>query len=158
VIKPVISFKNFSTSRVYYTRNDTLFKNRKTQMKHTRNQSKKISKETIKKGSTMLVLLFFAMTMIFQKDTPNTEFQFVRNSDESNIHGAANDNKPASQRDYLFQNEAGNDVYQGQITDGERRDQVTPPSVQENMDGLISTTGNIQGTDSIGTKTGQLYT
>lgn len=127
-------------------------------MKHNRNQSKKISKESIKKWGTTIVLLFFAMVMIFQKDMPNTELQFVRNSDETNIHGVANENAPSSQRDYLFQNEAGNDVYQGQITDGQRRDQVTPPSTQENMDGLISTSGNIQTTGTTGTQTGQLYT
>lgn len=112
----------------------------------------------MKKGSTTLVLLFFAMVMIFQKDTQNTEFQFVRNGDESSIHGVANDNAPASQRDYLFQNEAGNDVYQGQMTDGQRRTEVTPPSTQENMDGLISTSGNTQITGTTGTQTGQLYT
>lgn len=127
-------------------------------MRDKRNQSKKINKKSIKKGGTTLVLLFFAMVMIFQKDMPNTEFQFVRNSNESNIHGVANDNAPASQRDYLFQDEAGNDVYQWQITDGQRRDQVTPPSTQENMDGLISTSGNIQTTGTTENQTGQVYT
>lgn len=112
----------------------------------------------MKKGITTLVLLFFAMVMIFQKDTPNGELQFVRNSDQSLIHGVANNTPPASQRDYLFQNEAGNDVYQGQMTDGQRRTEVTPPSTQENMDGLISTSGNTQITGTIRTQTGQWYT
>ena len=37
------------------------------------------------------------MVMIFQKDTPNTELQFVRNSSETSVHNVAN-----QQRDYLF--------------------------------------------------------
>ncbi len=127
-------------------------------MKHIKNQLKKISKDSMKKGVTTLVLLFFVMVMIFQKDTPNGELQFVRNSDQSLIHGVANNTPPASQRDYLFQNEAGNDVYQGQMTDGQRRTEVTPPSTQENMDGLISISGNIQITGTIGIQTGKLYT
>lgn len=127
-------------------------------MKHIKKNFKKISNASIKKGITTCVLLFFAMVMLFQKDTPNTEFQFVRNGDEGSIHGVANDNAPASQRDYLFQNEAGNDVYQGQMTDWQRRNEVTPPSTEENIDGVISTSGNTQMTGTIGSQTGKLYT
>jgi hypothetical protein len=65
-------------------------------MKHLKN----ISKETIKKLTTTLVLLFFAMVMIFQKDTSIPEVQFVRNMDETSVHNAA-----SQQWDYLFQDE-----------------------------------------------------
>jgi hypothetical protein len=68
-------------------------------IKHAKKHLQKISKETIKKGSTTLVLLFFAMVMIFQKDAANTQLQFVRNADEAFVHNAA------QQRDYLFQDE-----------------------------------------------------
>lgn len=100
-----------------------------------------MNNKVIKKWSTILVLLFFAIVMLFQKDTPNTAFQFIRNNNESSIHGVANDNAPANQRDYLFQNEAGNDVYQGQMTNGQ-----------------ITTGKDTQITGTIGIQTGQIYT
>lgn len=127
-------------------------------MKHIKKPLKKISNNVIKKWSTILVLLFFGVVILFQKDTPNTTFQFVRNSDENDIHGVANDNAQANQRDYLFQNEAGNEVYQGQITDEHKQDQVSTSSTQENMDELISTGGKIQTTSSTKSQTGQIYT
>jgi hypothetical protein len=52
------------------------------------------------------------MVMIFQKDMSTQGLQFIRNDSEAFIHGAANENPPPSQRDYLFQNEAGNPEYQ----------------------------------------------
>jgi hypothetical protein len=56
------------------------------------------------------------MVMIFQKDTPTTtDLQFIWNMDEVTSHNAANENAIPSQRDYLFQDEAGNETYQGQI-------------------------------------------
>lgn len=70
-------------------------------MKHLKKHLQKISKDTMKKTATTLVLLFFAMVMIFQKDTTKTtELQFVRNTDEVFVHNAAN-----QQWDYLFQDE-----------------------------------------------------
>lgn len=69
-------------------------------MKHIKKHLQKISKETMKKGFTTLVLLFFAMVMIFQKDSPNAQMEFVWNADEVFMHNAA-----SQQRDYLFQDE-----------------------------------------------------
>lgn len=89
-------------------------------MKHFKKQIqrhlKKISKTSIKKWATTLTLIFFTMVMLFQKDIGTSELQFVRNADEVFMHNAANENPPASQRDYLFQNEAGNPEYQWQLT------------------------------------------
>ena len=67
-------------------------------MNHRKQHLKKINKDTIKKISTTMVFVFFAMVIIFQKDTTHTELQFVRNSSETSVHNAAN-----QQRDYLFQ-------------------------------------------------------
>ncbi|MEI7919520.1 MAG: hypothetical protein WCH65_04955 [bacterium] len=75
-------------------------------MKNINKNFKKIYKESIKMAMTITVFVFFAMSMLFQKDTQATQLQFVRNSDETATHNAAN------QRDYLFQNEAGNPEYQ----------------------------------------------
>lgn len=123
-------------------------------MKHAQKHSRKISKDTIKKGITTLVLLFFAMVMILQKDSQNTQLQFVRTDTESfGTHNAPNDNTTPSQRDYLFQNEAGNDVYQGQITQGQRR--ITGTNT-ETMDNLINPDEVSQVIGN--TQTGQLYT
>jgi hypothetical protein len=129
-------------------------------MKHIKKHLQKISKEMMKKTASTVVIIFFAMVMIFQKDTPSAELQFIRNDNETFVHGAANANAPASQRDYLFQNEAGNDVYQGQMTDGQRRTAVTPPST-ENMntiDGLVNPNDVNQVIGDIGIQTGKLYT
>ncbi|MCX6824230.1 MAG: hypothetical protein NT085_03820 [candidate division SR1 bacterium] len=124
-------------------------------------RGQKVSKEMMKKGVTTLVLIFFAMVMIFQKDAPSTELQFVRNMNETSIHGVANENPPPSQRDYLFQNEAGNDVYQGQITDGQRRTEVTPPSTENNntIDNLVNPNDVNQLLGNTGIlQTGHIYT
>jgi hypothetical protein len=69
-------------------------------MKHIRKHLQKINKDIMKKGITTLILLFFAMVMIFQKDSPTAQLQFIRNADEFFMHNAAN-----QQRDYLFQDE-----------------------------------------------------
>lgn len=50
--------------------------------------------------------------MIFQKDSPTSQLSFVRNTDEAFVHNAA------QQRDYLFQDEWGQSVYQWQINTG----------------------------------------
>ena len=52
--------------------------------------------------------------MLFQKDTAKTtDLQFIWNADEALVHNAA-----SQQRDYLFQDEWGQDLYQGQIATG----------------------------------------
>lgn len=107
----------------------------------------------MKKTVTTLVLLFFAMVMIFQKDSPTTQLQFVRNMDETFLHNAANENTIPSQRDYLFQNEAGNDMYQGQITEWQRRETAT-----DNMDTIDSLINPDEINQLIGSaQSGQLY-
>jgi len=69
-------------------------------MKHIRKHLRNISKETIKKTVTGIVLLFFATIMIFQKDAPKQEIQFIWNADTTKVHNAA-----SQQWDYLFQDE-----------------------------------------------------
>lgn len=65
----------------------------------------------MKKAMTTLVLLFFAMVMIFQKESPvEMELQFVRNMDEVFMHNA-----PDTQREYLFEDEWGQQTYQGEM-------------------------------------------
>ena len=81
----------------------------KNTMKRTRKNFKKIKKTSIKKRESALVILFFIMVIIFQKDKPNTEFQFVRNSTDMSMHAAGN-----KQRDYLFED------------DGEEQTQTNP--------------------------------
>lgn len=76
-------------------------------MKHITHHIKKIRKNTFKRWATVLVLLFFAMTILFQKDVQTTELQFVWNMDETFIHNA-----PNTQRDYLFEDEWGETSYQ----------------------------------------------
>ncbi len=76
-------------------------------MKHLRHHLKTINKKNIKKTITTLVLLFFAMTMLFQKEQSQTELQFVWTMNEEFLHNA-----PNTQRDYLFQDESGQDTYQ----------------------------------------------
>ncbi len=83
-------------------------------MKHLKKHLQKISKESIKKVITGLVVLFFGMVMLFQKDTSTTtQLSFVWNADEMFMHNAA-----SQQRDYLFQDEWGQQIYQGQINTG----------------------------------------
>lgn len=109
------------------------------QMKHRRKQAHTKRREIIKKGITTSILIFFGIVILFQKHTPITELQFVRNIDETSFHGAANDNPPASQRDYLFQNEAGNPVYQWPMSPWTENAQITnTPLPKENMDNLIN--------------------
>ncbi len=79
-------------------------------MKHIVKHLKKIKKDTMKKGLTILVLLFFAMAMFFQKDAPTRGVDFVRNADEVFMYNA-----PNQQRDYLFVNESGQQTYQWTI-------------------------------------------
>jgi len=134
-------------------------------MKHIKNQFKKIPKEAIKKGASTLVLLFFAMVMLFQKDSSNTQLQFVRNSDENLVHGAANDNPTPSQRDYLFQNETGNPEYQGSIVKWTAQPAVisTPDTPNPDMpkkdsiDNLINPNEVAQVIDNTPAQTGKLY-
>jgi len=76
-------------------------------MKKTQQHTKKIKKIHIKKWATTLMLLFFAMTILFQKDIPKAELQFVRHIDETFLHQA-----PKAQRDYLFQDETWQATYQ----------------------------------------------
>jgi len=68
--------------------------------KHLSKHIKNINKDVMKKSMSTLVLLFFAMVMLFQKDISTTELQFVRNDDEVFLHNA-----PNTQWDYLFENE-----------------------------------------------------
>jgi len=121
-------------------------------MKHL----KKISKESIKKWATTLVIIFFAMVMIFQKDAPTTtDLQFVWNMDEITSHNAPNENATPSQRDYLFQDEAGNETYQGEIVKWQASE-VSPPIPVKDSDSLINPD---EAEKIIGTKdTEQLYT
>ena len=121
-------------------------------MKHIKKHLKKISTSTIKKAITTLVVLFFIMVMILQKDAPTTELQFIWNSNESLIHNAPNDNPPPNQRDYLFQNEAGNPEYQWQITKWQDLS-VTPPGPVKTMDELVN--GNVASGSLL--QTGQIY-
>ena len=103
----------------------------------------------MKKWMTSIVLLFFAMVMIFQKDAPSVELQFVRNDSESfvDVHNAA------QQRDYLFQNESWQTTYQWQInTTG------TTQTTTNTIDTLINPNDVNQLMGDIGTQTGQLYT
>ena len=125
-------------------------------MKHIKKHLQKISKETMKKWVTTLVLLFFAMVMIFQKDAPTQGLQFIRNADEAFIHGAANENPPPSQRDYLFQNEAGNPEYQWQITKWQELE-VEPSGPAETMDNLINPNDIAQVVGNTWTQSGQIY-
>lgn len=129
-------------------------------MKHIQNQLKKIPKEVIKKGASTLVLLFFAMVMLFQKNSSNTELQFVWNGDESTVHNAA-----TQQRDYLFQNENGYPEYQGSVVKWEATPAVvnTPntPNAdipkKNNMDNLINPNEVAQVIDNTSVQTGKLY-
>ena len=68
--------------------------------KHLEKHIRNISKDAIKKTMSALVLLFFAMAMLFQKDASTAELQFVRNVDEVFVHNA-----PNAQWDYLFEDE-----------------------------------------------------
>lgn len=68
-------------------------------MKNIKKHLQTINEAPIKKWASLLIILFFMMTILFQKDVPNTEFQFVRNGDTALVHNAA------QQRDYLFVDE-----------------------------------------------------
>lgn len=127
-------------------------------MKHSQKKSRRISKKEVKNRNTWVIILFFVIVMLFQRNSASTEFQFIRNDNEMGVHAVANDNPPPSQRDYLFQNEAGNDVYQGQITDGQRRTEVVPPSIEENKNTTISGNANIQISGTTQGYTGQSHT
>jgi hypothetical protein len=81
-------------------------------MKHTKKQTKKINNDNFRKGITTIILLFFVMVILFQKNTQPTELQFVWNTDTTTVHNAA------QQRDYLFEDESGQEVYQGTIGTG----------------------------------------
>lgn len=105
--------------------------------KHVRN----ISKTTIKKGATTLILLFFAMAMLFQKDAPSGELQFVRDIDESFIHNA-----PGNEWDYLFQDEWWEDVYQGTLSTGSTSTNTNEPIIDNTnqiFEGIEDITGEI---------------
>lgn len=102
----------------------------------------------MKKWVTTLVLLFFAMVMLFQKDAITTQLQFVRNDSESfvNVHNAAQ-----QQRDYLFQDWSGQTTYQGQMNTGAI---TTTPT--ETIDSLINP-NEVQQVITT-TQSGQIYT
>ncbi len=99
---------------------------------------------------TITVFVFFAMSMLFQKDTQATQLQFVRNSDETATHNAAN------QRDYLFQNEAGNPEYQWQITQWQEP-WAKPTGGTETIDSLINPNDVTQILNDTGTQSGYIY-
>ncbi len=122
--------------------------------KHLSKHIKNISKNTIKKTMSALVLLFFAMAMLFQKDASTGELQFVRNADEVFLHNA-----PNAQWDYLFEDEWGQDVYQGQISTGETTTQST--GATDSLEGLIQPDdiGSVLGEQTSWTiYTGHLFT
>lgn len=100
----------------------------------------------MKKWVSTLVILFFAMVMIFQKDTSTTEIQFVRNSDAATTHNAAN-----QQRDYLFQDTWGQQTYQWTIGTG-----TTTGTTTASLDALINPNDVAQIINDI--KTGALFT
>lgn len=75
--------------------------------KRIQKQYNKIPQKYIKRGTTFLIILLFSMTMVFQKDTWNQELQFVWNMDETFVHNA-----PNTQRDYLFKDEWGDEIYE----------------------------------------------
>ncbi len=111
---------------------------------------KKIKKDTIKKIISTSILVFFATIIIFQKDTNTTELQFVRNTDEVFMHNAAN-----QQRDYLFEDEWGQDVYQWQIA---TENNQKPNNIQDTIDNLINDNEIEQIINNPQTKTGYIYT
>lgn len=78
-------------------------------MKEIRKKNEKNKKNPIRIGISSLIIVFFMITLLFQKEIPAQEFLFVRNADEAFVHNAA------QQRDYLFQDEWGQTIYQGQI-------------------------------------------
>ena len=80
-------------------------------MKTIREKQEKEKNHQIKKGATLLILLFFAMVMLFQRESQTAEMIFVRNSEEVPLHGSAQ-----QQRDYLFADEgATQSIPQGTI-------------------------------------------
>ena len=97
---------------------------------------------------TIIVLLFFAMVMIFQKDAPSSELQFVRNDNANigNVHNAA------QQRDYLFQDESWQTTYQWQMN--------TSGTIQttNTIDTIINPNDINQLMSDVKTQTGQIYT
>ena len=102
----------------------------------------------MKKWISGLVILFFAIVMIFQKDTPNNELQFVRNSSETSLHNAAN-----QQRDYLFQDWSWQATYEWQLYTGNITGITT-----STLDNLINPNEVNQIISTLGTQTGQTYT
>ncbi len=113
-------------------------------MKHIKKHIKNISKQGMKKILSGLVILFFAMVMIFQR-TETTPLQFVRNMDEEFLHNA-----PNTQRDYLFEDEQGQEVYQWQLwtwstdttTTSDNIDTLVNPNELEDLfDDLINNSG-----------------
>ncbi len=120
-------------------------------MKHLKRQFKKFDKDLIKKWLSGLVIIFFVMVMLFQKDATTAQLQFVRNADEVFMHNAAN-----TQRDYLFEDEWGQETYQGQIGTG-----ITTPTENTSIDNLINPDEieQIIGTTQTGTtQTGTIFT
>jgi len=85
--------------------------------------------------------------MLFQKNTQPTELQFVRNTDTTTVHNAA------QQRDYLFQDESGQAVYQGTIDTGNTTGTITGTTT---LDNLINTNDLPQNIGNEGTW--QIYT
>lgn len=111
----------------------------------------KINENAYKKTWVTLVMIFFAMVMIFQKDATNTQLQFVRNADEQFVHNAA------QQRDYLFQDEWNQEVYQWELTPNSTASTIAPtqPSQTDTIDSLINP-NEVQ--QIVWDTTGQIYT
>ena len=130
-----------------------MFISKKKIMKHLKkriqNQYKKIPKSIIKKGTVFVIILLFGMTMLFQKDTWNTEMQFVWNMDETFIHNA-----PNTQRDYLFENEGGEEIYQWTLTwTIDTTIDITPLINTEEIENILDELQEQTGT----TQTGGIY-
>lgn len=74
---------------------------------------KKIPKTLLKKSGVSLLIIFFALTIIIQKDQTQPDMQFVWNMSEEFVHNA-----PNTQRDYLFEDEWGEEIYQWTLSTG----------------------------------------
>lgn len=117
-------------------------------MKHLKKRIQKhynkIPKKYIRRGTAFLVIVLFSMTLLFQKDTWEKEMQFVWNMNEEFLHNA-----PNTQRDYLFENEWGEEIYQWTLTGTPNTTIDTQPLIPtEDIEDLLSElqeqTGTIQ--------------
>ncbi len=120
-------------------------------MKHTKKQTKKINNDNFRKGITTIILLFFVMVILFQKNTQPTELQFVWNTDTTTVHNAA------QQRDYLFEDESGQEVYQGTIGTGNTT-WTTTGKIGTTIDNSITPNDVIQKAETWKIFTWQIFT